>query len=93
MATQSEKQSFSFRGMLGLLVLVAVAYVLVQNRNLLALYTLATVLLSALLIVVAFDIGLKKVTGLTPEQAGQPGSDESLSRAADAKPNPKKRRR
>ena len=93
MASQNEKQMFSFRGILGVLLLVVIAYVLVQSRSLLALYTLATVLLSALLIIVAFDIGLKKETRTIIEQPSTAPPAATLTQPAPSRPSRKKRRR
>ncbi|MBI4468753.1 MAG: hypothetical protein HY650_05450 [Acidobacteria bacterium] len=71
MATQNERQNFSLKGIIGIAVLLGIAYILIQSESLLTLYTLVTVLLVAVLIVVGFDIGLKRasvasVEGLTP---------------------------
>jgi len=62
MADQREKQRFSLVGLITILVLAAVTYFLVQSRNLLILYTLTTMLLVAILIAVAFDLGVGKTS-------------------------------
>ena len=76
MANQKERQRFSWTGMGVILILAAITYYLVQSRNLLVLYTLATTLLVALLVAVAFDLGLRKSEGPfiqeEPEEAEVP---------------------
>lgn len=61
MAEQRAKQRISFTGIIVIIVLSGITYFLVQSRNLLTLYTLATTLLVALLFAVAFDLGVGKV--------------------------------
>jgi hypothetical protein len=60
MADQKERQRFSFKGFIVILILGAITYILVERRDLLTLYTLATAILVGLLVAVAFDIGVKK---------------------------------
>ncbi len=92
MATQ-EKQTFSMRGAIGLLVLMGVAYILVQSRSLLTLYTLTTVLLSALLVVVAFDLGLKKEASIPLQEPDPAPPPSNVTQAVVSRPARKKRRR
>ena len=92
MATQ-EKQTFSLGGVIGLLVLVAIAYVLVQSRSLLTLYTLTTILLCGLLVVVAFDLGLKKDARTVIEEPEPTPPAANAKQPVTPAPTPKKRRR
>lgn len=87
MAEQKERQRFSFRGFLIILVLGALTYVLVERRDLLVLYMLATAMLVGLLVAVAFDLGVKKVN----EASGEEGAKES--EAPTLAPTPKVKRR
>jgi hypothetical protein len=51
-----------------ILILAGITYYLVQTRNLLMLYSLATLTVVVLMIVVAFDLGLGKSGGTPIEE-------------------------
>jgi hypothetical protein len=65
---EQEKQRFSWKGMLVILVLAGITYVLVREEKLLYLYSLATVLLVGFLAVVAFDVGLGQGGGAPAQE-------------------------
>ncbi len=60
MVERTEPKRFSFWGILSLLLLGVVIYLFLQGGHLMLLYAGATVALCVLLILVAFDIGVRK---------------------------------
>lgn len=60
MVERTEPKRFSFWGILSLLLLGAVIYLFMQGGHLMLLYAGATVALCVILILVAFDIGVRK---------------------------------
>ncbi|MBI3952302.1 MAG: hypothetical protein HY314_17775 [Acidobacteria bacterium] len=91
MAEQRERQRFSFTGIIVIAVLGGVTYFLVQSRNLLTLYSLATILLVGLLIAVAFDLGIGKAA--EPVVVEEPETPEAPVIDQTAKVKRRKRRR
>jgi hypothetical protein len=60
MVERTEPKRFSFWGILSILLTGGVIYLFMQGGHLMLLYAVATVALCAILIVVAFDLGLRK---------------------------------
>lgn len=55
-----ERQRLSFWGVVSILMIGVVIYFFMQGGHLFLLYALATVVLCVLLVLIAFDIGIKK---------------------------------
>jgi hypothetical protein len=55
-----QKKRFSFWGIVTIFISGAVIYFLMQGGQLFLLYAVATLVLVGLLLVVAFDVGIKK---------------------------------
>ncbi len=60
MVERTEPKRFSFWGILSILLIGAVIYLFMQGGHLMLLYIGATIILCLLLIVVAFDLGVRK---------------------------------
>jgi hypothetical protein len=91
MAEQKQKQRFSLPGLIVILALAGVTVALVSSGNLLILFTLATTLLVALLIAVAFDLGVGKTGLAVVEEAPEEVEPPALGPAPPVKRRKKRR--
>ncbi len=60
MGERVEPKRFSFWGILSILLIGGVIYLFMQGGHLMFLYAAATIALCAILIVIAFDLGVRK---------------------------------
>ncbi|MCS6818155.1 MAG: hypothetical protein N0A16_08305 [Blastocatellia bacterium] len=60
MVERTEPKRFSFWGILSILLIGVVIYLFMQGGHLMLLYAVATIALCVILIVVAFDLGVRK---------------------------------
>ncbi|GBC77314.1 hypothetical protein HRbin08_00789 [bacterium HR08] len=62
MVDRMEPKRFSFWGILSILFIGGVIYLFMQGGHLMLLYALATIALCVILVVVAFDLGVRKAS-------------------------------